>query len=230
MAACSSTSTLPLGQGSDGLRSFDGLRDADRRAAQKRRSTCSLGFKPTLSKRADCRSPADGGVRAGGGRCREDEKQRSHHRTACCWIRPALHQSTRLGTVTAGLVKRERRSSDKQQPDVSAAARSIRQRAMTQAMSCSPIWTSRATTSPMGRVVSISCVHVARSSGSTSARWRRMSSRWSDVLPYGFEACCRCDSKEPLPEHFRAQPRRSANRSGPGLRPCRRHTASAPRQ
>ena len=29
-------------------------------------SACSRGFKPILSKRADCRSPADGGVHAGG--------------------------------------------------------------------------------------------------------------------------------------------------------------------
>jgi hypothetical protein len=35
------------------------------------RSACSFGFKPILSKRADCRSPADGGVHAGGGVCRE---------------------------------------------------------------------------------------------------------------------------------------------------------------
>ena len=31
------------------------------------RSACSLGVKPILSKCADCRSPADGGVHAGGG-------------------------------------------------------------------------------------------------------------------------------------------------------------------
>jgi hypothetical protein len=30
------------------------------------RSACSLGFNPILSKRADCRSPSDGGVHAGG--------------------------------------------------------------------------------------------------------------------------------------------------------------------
>jgi hypothetical protein len=31
------------------------------------RSACSVGFKPILSKRADCPPPADGGVHAAGG-------------------------------------------------------------------------------------------------------------------------------------------------------------------
>ena len=40
------------------------------------RSACSLRFKPILSKRADCRSPAGGGVHAGGGVAVEKDEQR----------------------------------------------------------------------------------------------------------------------------------------------------------
>ena len=39
------------------------------------RSACSLGFEPILSKRADCRSPADGGVHAGGGVAVEKDEE-----------------------------------------------------------------------------------------------------------------------------------------------------------
>ena len=39
-------------------------------------SACSLGFKPILSKRADCRSRADGGVHAGGGVAVEKDETR----------------------------------------------------------------------------------------------------------------------------------------------------------
>ena len=39
----------------------------------KARSVCSLEFKPILSKRADCRSPADGGIHPGGGVAVMDE-------------------------------------------------------------------------------------------------------------------------------------------------------------
>ena len=46
-----------------------------------------------------------------------------------------------------------------------------------------PISTSRSTTSASGRVASISCVHVARSSGSTSRRCSRISSRCSADFP-----------------------------------------------
>jgi hypothetical protein len=45
------------------------------------RSACSLGFKPILSKRADCRSPADGGVHAGGGVAVKKDEDR-HGRSA----------------------------------------------------------------------------------------------------------------------------------------------------
>jgi hypothetical protein len=39
------------------------------------RSPRSLGFKPILSKRADCRSPAGGGVHAGGGVAVEKDEE-----------------------------------------------------------------------------------------------------------------------------------------------------------
>ena len=42
----------------------------------KARSVCSLEFKPILSKRADCRSPADGGVRPRGGVAVEKDESR----------------------------------------------------------------------------------------------------------------------------------------------------------
>ena len=44
------------------------------------RSACSLGFKPILSKRADCRSPSDGGVQAGGGIAVEKDDRRNSRR------------------------------------------------------------------------------------------------------------------------------------------------------
>jgi hypothetical protein len=47
----------------------------------------------------------------------------------------------------------------------------------------SPISISCATTSSSGCVASISYVHVARSSGSTSSRWLSMSDRSSAVFP-----------------------------------------------
>jgi len=45
----------------------------------KRQPACSLGVKPILSKCADCRSPADGGVHARGGVAveKDDDHQRS---------------------------------------------------------------------------------------------------------------------------------------------------------
>ncbi len=46
-----------------------------------------------------------------------------------------------------------------------------------------PISASAATTASTGSVASSSCVHVARSSGSTSARWRRIAARSSATLP-----------------------------------------------
>ena len=61
------------------------------------RSGCSLGFKPILSKRADCRSLADGGVHAGGGVAAEkDEIQLRENATVALLRRPGIP------TVTAG--------------------------------------------------------------------------------------------------------------------------------
>jgi hypothetical protein len=78
-----SCSWLVSDRGGHVLRSFEGLRDADRGAARQRRCVCSLGFKPILSKRADCRSPADGRIHASGGVAVEKDDQRQSARTVC---------------------------------------------------------------------------------------------------------------------------------------------------
>jgi hypothetical protein len=58
------------------------------------RSARSLGVKPILSKRADCRSTADGGVHAGGGVAVEkDENQRSRRARDSAASAPALQES-----------------------------------------------------------------------------------------------------------------------------------------
>jgi hypothetical protein len=55
------------------------------------RSACSLGFKPTLSKCANCRSRADGGVHAGGGVAVEKDEIRSSHRSLRSWPTTSSH-------------------------------------------------------------------------------------------------------------------------------------------
>ena len=75
------------------------------------RSDCSLGVKPILSKRADCRSPANGGVHVGGDvTVEEDDNQRCHprHRERCSAredpeAQPLVGRSSPLGALTGRL-------------------------------------------------------------------------------------------------------------------------------
>ena len=62
------------------------------------RSACSLGVKPIFNKRADCRSPADGGVDAIGGVAVEKDEMgelgTARSRMPTCRIRPVERESS----------------------------------------------------------------------------------------------------------------------------------------
>jgi hypothetical protein len=94
------------------------------------RSACSLGFKPILSKRAGCRSSADGGVHAGPRRrCRERRETEAADTPRSVPLLPDRRASLLLhGTPSAVLIKNSPASAPNAVSAVVPAAMSVDQR------------------------------------------------------------------------------------------------------